>query len=395
MKRILASMMALIALPTAFAFGQAVLNPYPPGFRLIDGSQLNLMVNQVNGITGNGTSGNITANAITGGDSSLGVNGQAAAQGGDVIITGGTSSTTGNAGGAARLHGGLPGPTGVGGDATVRGAIGGATSGNGGLASLTGGAGTAGNATGGLARVVGGAGQGSAAGGAGLVTGGAGGATGAGGAVTLTGGAAGATSGTGGAVTIVGGASPLSGNGGAVTLTGGAATTSGNGGDVTLTAGASAGGTNNGASVNLVPTAAVSTGIPGTVQINGNSGLICPTYYFTGTPAATDTVFFIATRSYLVVSASEVHSAAAGGASALQLVKDTSTNAPGAGSDLLTNNTNTGFDLSLTANTVQVGTLTATVATKTLATGDRLSVDFANAIQSSTGVVVTACLAPL
>lgn len=216
----------------------------------------------------------------------------------------------------------------------------------------------------------------------------------AGGAVTLTGGTPGLT-GVGGGVTITSGAGgATSGAAGAVAITAGSAT-SANGATITLTAGAGGGGTNAGGSVNLVSGAAVSTGIPGTVQINGNSALVCPSYYFTGTPAATDQVFFIATRSYLVVSASEIHSAAAGGASALQLVKDTGTDAPGAGTDLLTNNTNTGFDLSATANTVQTGTLTATIATKTLAAGNRLSVDFANAIQSSAGVVVTACLAPL
>ncbi len=234
------------------------------------------------------------------------------------------------------------------------------------------------------------------AGGAVTSVGGAGGATGAGGAVSLTGGAAGATSGTGGAVALVGGASPTSGNGGAVTITGGAATTSGVGGVVTVTAGASAGGTNNGGSVNLVPTAAVSTGIPGTVQFNGNAALVCPTFYTLGAPAAaTDTVFFVANRAYYVVSASEVHAVAAGGASVIQVTKDTSTNAPGAGTDLLTNNTNTGFDLNGTANTVQTGTLTATVATKTLAAGDRLAVDFAQAIQSSSGIAITVCLAPI
>jgi len=110
--------------------------------------------------------------------------------------------------------------------------------------------------------------------------------------------------------------------------------------------------------------------------------------------AATDAVFFIATRAYTVVSASEVHAVAAGGASVLQVVKDTGTNAPGAGTDLLTNNTNTGFDLNATANTVQVGTLVASGATKALAAGDRLAIDFANAIQSSAGIVVTVCLAP-
>ena len=122
-------------------------------------------------------------------------------------------------------------------------------------------------------------------------------------------------------------------------------------------------------------------------------GITCASYYFTGTPAATDQAFFVATRPYIVTSISEVHAVAAGGASVLQVTKDTSTNAPGAGTDLLTNNTNTGFDLNGTANTPQVGTLVA-AATRTLATGDRLSVDYANAIQSSAGVVVTACMAP-
>lgn len=306
------------------------------------------------------------------------INGINAGTASSLVITGGTSSTSASAGAAARLHGGVPGATGIGGDATVRGGAGGSTSGAGGLASITGGAGTAGNATGGLSRVVGGAGQGSAAGGAALLTGGAGGLTGAGGAITINGGAGGATSGVGGAVTV----------------TAGASTTSGAGSGVTITAAAGVGSTNAGGAVNLVPGAAASTGIPGTVQINGNAALVCATYQSDPTPTATDKVFFIATRPYIVVTASEIHTVAAGGASVLQLVKDTSTNAPGAGSDLLTNNTNTGFDLNGTANTVQTGTLTATVATKTLAAGDRLSVDYANTIQSTAGVVVTACMAP-
>lgn len=128
-----------------------------------------------------------------------------------------------------------------------------------------------------------------------------------------------------------------------------------------------------------------------TLQVNSNACITSASYYFTGTPAATDQVFFVATRAYSIVSISQVHSVAAGGASTLQVTKDTSTNAPGAGTDILTNNTNTGFDLNATANTVQVGTFAAT----TLAAGDRLAVDFANAIQSSAGVVVTACMAPI
>lgn len=123
---------------------------------------------------------------------------------------------------------------------------------------------------------------------------------------------------------------------------------------------------------------------------SSTDGLTCAT----AAPAtAVDSVFFVATRAYLLVSVSEVHAVAAGGASVLQVVKDTGTAAPGTGTDLLTNNTNTGFDLNATANTVQVGTLVA-AATRTLAAGDRLSYDFAQAIQSSVGIAVTACMAP-
>lgn len=110
------------------------------------------------------------------------------------------------------------------------------------------------------------------------------------------------------------------------------------------------------------------------------------------TEAATDRVFFVATRAYRVLAISESHAVAAGGASVLQVTKDTGTTAPGAGTDLLTNNTNTGFDLNATANTVQAGTLTATAASLLLAAGDRLSLDFANTIQSTAGLVVTVSL---
>lgn len=316
---------------------------------------------QSGGTPGAGIFTALTANDITSGDASLAISGIAAAQGGAIPIKGGASSTSGNAGGAVSVTGGNPGATGIGGAASVAGGIGGATSGAGGAASVTGGAATASNSAGGAASLIGGAGSGSSAGGA----------------VTITSGAAGAT-GVAGAINIaVGG------------------TTAGAGSSITATAAAGVGSTNGGGDVNLVPGAAAGAGIPGKVKVNGDANLMCASYYFTGTPAATDTVFYIANRPMIVTSASEIHSAAAGGASALQLVKDTSTNAPGSGTDLLTNNTNTGFDLAGTANTVQNGTLNATIANLTLAAGDRLAVDFANAIQSSAGVVVTACMAPL
>ncbi len=107
-----------------------------------------------------------------------------------------------------------------------------------------------------------------------------------------------------------------------------------------------------------------------------------------------DQAIFIADRAYKVESVDEVHAVAGDHASAvsLQVTKDTSTNAPGAGTDLLTNNTNAGFNLKATANTVQNGTLTATEASLTLAVGNRLSLDFAGDVQNLAGVVVTITL---
>lgn len=223
------------------------------------------------------------------------------------------------------------------------------------------------------------------------------GATGNGGTVVTTGGAAASTNGAGGAVSLVGGAGAGTGAGGAVAVTGGAsgAGATGNGAAITITGGAALSTAGNGGHVNLVGGAKTTTGTAGEVRIAGDGGLVAVTYAPSGTPSATDVAFFVAPRAYRVKAISQVHSVAAGGASKLQVTKDTSTDAPGAGTDILTNNTNTGFDLNATANTVQAGTLSATVATLELAAGDRLSVDYANSIQSTAGVVVTVLLQPI
>lgn len=126
-----------------------------------------------------------------------------------------------------------------------------------------------------------------------------------------------------------------------------------------------------------------------------NNGPTVVVYAPSGTPSATDVAFFVATRAYRVIAISEVHSVAAGGASVIQVTKDTGTTAPGAGTDLLTNNTGGGFDLNATANTVQVGALATLNATITLAAGDRLSVDYAQTIQSTAGIVITVALQPM
>lgn len=121
---------------------------------------------------------------------------------------------------------------------------------------------------------------------------------------------------------------------------------------------------------------------------------ITVTYHQNANASLADEAFFIADRAYDVVAVREVHATAGTdvGAVNLQVTKDTGTAAPGAGTDLLTNNANAGFNLKGTANTVQSGTLTATVASKRLAAGDRLSVDFAGTLTTLAGVVVTVTL---
>lgn len=142
--------------------------------------------------------------------------------------------------------------------------------------------------------------------------------------------------------------------------------------------------------VTLQSTLNVTGAITATGGVTGQNFSV--SYIGQTTEAATDRAIFVAPVACQVVAVSQVHAVAAGGASKLQLTKDTGTTAPGAGTDLLTNNTNTGFDLNATANTVQTGTLTATTADLQLAVGNRLSLDFADTIQSTAGLVVTVWL---
>lgn len=106
----------------------------------------------------NDSSGSFTTlstGEILGNDSSLGITGQAAAQGGAVVVTGGASSTATNAGGAVSEVGGVGNTSGRGGASSIVGGVGGAT-GVGGKASVTGGAAGGGNTDGGGAVVAGG-----------------------------------------------------------------------------------------------------------------------------------------------------------------------------------------------------------------------------------------------
>ena len=128
-----------------------------------------------------------------------------------------------------------------------------------------------------------------------------------------------------------------------------------------------------------------------------NSGLTCQNYVqkVVGT-SLIDETFFIASKTMRVISISAIFSVTNGAAQTLQVTKDTGTNAPGAGTDLLTNNTAAGFDLNATANTVQIGTLVTTAGVTNLAAGNRLAVDFSGTPAAAlVGLVVSVCLAPL
>ena len=91
------------------------------------------------------------------------------------------------------------------------------------------------------------------------------------------------------------------------------------------------------------------------------------------TNADVDASFFIADRDYQVDDVSGIWSAVSTNVFATITV-DTGTTAPGAGTSVLTDNTNKGFDTSGTINTTGVGTLSVSKRTLLLPEGARLSV---------------------
>ena len=105
---------------------------------------------------------------------------------------------------------------------------------------------------------------------------------------------------------------------------------------------------------------------------------------------AIDRAIFTAPYDCTIQSINEVHSVVGsdGGAVNLQITKDTGTTAPGAGTDLLSNNTNAGFNLKSTINTVVYGAFKPGVSRK-LSRGDRLSLDFAGVQTGVEGLTVT------
>lgn len=309
-------------------------------------------------LTGGAGNGAFNGGAITvtGGASGAGATGN----GGAVTVAGGAAASTNGAGGAAACNGGNGTGTGAGGNATVTaGQSGAGATGNGGAATVTGGAAASTNGTGGAASLIGGLGTG----------------TGAGGAITITSGAAGAT-----------------GVAGAVNISVGSAT-AGNGSSMTLTGGNGAGGTNAGGDVNIVPGTAVSTGIPGELKVNSAAGIweVNWQQFLAASVPVSGTSYpvYLACRA-MRVKAVKVCCSSTATTPTVDVTKDTGTTAPGAGTSVLTG----AISFSGTANTVVSGTLSSTIATITMAAGDRLSLKWGGTVGSITGAIVNILLVP-
>lgn len=389
-----------------------------------------------NTTAGGGTAGVVS---VTGGNSDN------AGVGGNVVITSGTGGATGTAGTLALTSGNGGGTSGASGTVSLK--SGTTTSGNTGALTIASENALGANSTGGAISITVGNSVGSGTSGTLALTGGTT-VTGNGSQITITGGAGPtAAAGAGGAVTIAGGAGTTSqsSGGGNLVLNGGTAsqgtsssgpagtvaatggtgfrsnagsTTGGIGGAVTVrggTGGAAAGATSvggagavltlqggtagagttttaAGGNVNLVGGTADTTGNPGEVQVNGVSGFqeACwQQFVATNVPVTgTSYPFFLANRAYRVKAARVYQSSAV--TPTVDIIKDTGTTAPGAGTTVLTGVITFGA-----ANTVVVGTVVTTLATIAIAAGDRLSTKWAGTVGVLTGGMVCALLQPI
>jgi len=231
-------------------------------------------------------------------------------------------------------------------------------------------------------------------------------AGGVGGGFTLTGGVGGNVTGSTSANAGAAGAISITGATGGSQTTASATGAGGPGATITITAGSggNASGTSStgnggaGGSINLVPgsggtTVGGSAGSPGEVQINGvSAGLEYALWQQdqAAAPAAGSFTIFLASRAYRVKAISCVFSTAStSGTGTVTL--DTGTNAPGAGTALLTST----MSLSGTANTVVNGSLIAAINTTTLAAGNRLAVTLGGTLTNLAGAVIQVSLVPI
>lgn len=100
-----------------------------------------------------------------------------------------------------------------------------------------------------------------------------------------------------------------------------------------------------------------------------------------------DTVFFIANRKYPIVNVAYMHGTAETTTTGLnvELKIQDGTETEAQGTDILTNNSNAGFDCLAAANTVQTGTFTAL----SMVAGERLSITYDDTATELANVVLT------
>lgn len=145
-------------------------------------------------------------------------------------------------------------------------------------------------------------------------------------------------------------------------------------------------------SVSFSGTLTALRGVQVTVEVEtANQDFDIAAFQNTNTNCATECIF-TANEAYQVIGISETHNVAGTVAGAtITCTKDTGTNAPGAGTAMLT----AAIDLTAAALTPQAGTLAVAPATTVLAAGDRISLKYAGTLTTLAGVVVTITLRPL
>jgi hypothetical protein len=121
-----------------------------------------------------------------------------------------------------------------------------------------------------------------------------------------------------------------------------------------------------------------------TVRIPGSDAAVAANY---------TTPFFIAKRTYEVISVTERHEGAGTDTApvTVMLKKVPSGTTPASGTDVLT----AGIDLKATINTNQEGTITSIIANKRLTNGDALSLVTTGTLTAVSGVTETIELKPL
>ena len=116
-----------------------------------------------------------------------------------------------------------------------------------------------------------------------------------------------------------------------------------------------------------------------------------------GTPASEVICNVLTNEKWELVDAIYSHSTKGtdAGAVNLQIEKLTGTQAPGAGTALLTNNTNAGFDCKGANNTPQTAALTTTKADLQFTCGDRIGVVVSGTTTALAGACLTLFLKPI